>query len=519
MNAPTSDLADAGRLRKLSTKINTLLVTLVTLVLVAFGGYNYTDQRNSQLEQLRSNAQAALDRMSLSLGDPLWNFNDSLLSGIVESEMSEQGIHTIWVESDGKLRAARGRDNSWEIASTKSKPTNSSFSVSQDVLFNDGDESQVAGKTTLYMDERFVDEALRAELIKLAIQTVLLDIILFVLISQLLNRLVVEPLREVTRTVEDISEGEGDLTRSLNDAKRDEFGLLARGFNRFTGKLRELVSNIIEVSVSLSETAKTTAQITQESSDGLKAQQQEMTQVATATTEMAATVREVAQNSTEASEAAQKADQQTRQGRQIAEETITSINQLATELESTTEVIRELAADSQNIGSILDVINGISEQTNLLALNAAIEAARAGEMGRGFAVVADEVRSLAQRTSEATKEIQQMIERLRNGAGQAVSVMDSSRKRTEDCVSNAGRAGEALNEIGAAVTVINDMNIQIATAAEEQSAVGEEINASVTHIASIVDQSAERAVEAARASEGQAQLSSRLQQLVSVFKI
>ncbi|WP_210395634.1 methyl-accepting chemotaxis protein [Motiliproteus sediminis] len=512
---PTSSNA----IQSLSFKINLLLVTLVTLVLVAFGSYNYLDQRDAQLAQLRTAAESSLNRLSISLGEPLWNFNDSLLNRIVESEMSADGIAAIWVESEGDKRAAMGRDQGWQAVAIEAPPRASSFELNQDVLFQDGDESQIAGKVTLYLDQRFVDAALLRELVKLAVQTLLLDIILFALIALIMRRLIIEPLHSVIRTVEDIADGEGDLTQSLNASRKDEFGLLASSFNRFTGKLRELTGNIIGVSEQLSTSAQTTARITQDSSDGLRIQQQEMTQVATATTEMAATIKEVARHSNDAAGAAQQANAKTGDGHKIAEDTIASINQLASELENTTSVIRTLAADSENIGSILEVINGISEQTNLLALNAAIEAARAGEMGRGFAVVADEVRNLAQRTSAATHEIQEMIERLRKGAGDAVSVMERSRTRTDECVTNAGRAGEALLSIREAVTLINDMNLQIASAAEEQSAVSEEINASVTQIADIVDQSVSRATDAAQASDEQAQLSARLQQLVGVFKI
>ena len=191
------------------------------MVLLGFGTYNYLEEHKTQSAELQANAQAALDRLSLSLGDPLWNYNDNLLNGIVESEMAEQDVLTIWIESDGKLRSARGRGKDWEVISIDAKPETSSFDVTQDILFTDGDETQIAGQVTLYIDERFVDIAIQKEMLKQLGQTVLLDIILFFLISQLINRLVVSPLQTVTQTVKDISEGEGDLTHQLNDKGKD----------------------------------------------------------------------------------------------------------------------------------------------------------------------------------------------------------------------------------------------------------------------------------------------------------
>lgn len=219
-------------------------------------------------------------------------------------------------------------------------------------------------------------------------------------------------------------------------------------------------------------------------------QKEEVDKVATAMTQMSATVQEVARNATEAAEAAQRADDETTNGKNVVSQAIEAIDLLATEVDQAANVIHRLEHDSDEIGAVLDVIRGIAEQTNLLALNAAIEAARAGEQGRGFAVVADEVRTLAQRTQQSTQEIQNMIERLQAGAQDAVKAMEQGRTRAQAGVTQAAEAGASLETITNAVSTISDMNAMIATAAEEQSVVAEEINLNITSISDMADKMA-----------------------------
>jgi methyl-accepting chemotaxis protein len=233
---------------------------------------------------------------------------------------------------------------------------------------------------------------------------------------------------------------------------------------------------------------------------------------------MAATSQEVARNTAAAANAARQADSETQAGREVVNQAIDAIDHLAQEVVSAADVIHRLEAESGKIGTVLDVIRGIAEQTNLLALNAAIEAARAGEQGRGFAVVADEVRTLATRTQESTQEIQKMIERLQTGAKSAVQVMEQGRSKAQVSVQQAARAGTSLDTIATAVSAISDMNAQIASAAEEQGAVAEEINRNITNISQIANQTASGAEQTATASAELAKLAARLQTHVGRFK-
>ncbi|WP_413469893.1 methyl-accepting chemotaxis protein [Pseudomonas poae] len=235
--------------------------------------------------------------------------------------------------------------------------------------------------------------------------------------------------------------------------------------------------------------------------------------------EMAATVQEVARNAEEASEAAVAADQQAREGDKVVAQAIAQIERLAAEVGSSTEAMGHLQRESDKIGSVLDVIKSVAQQTNLLALNAAIEAARAGEAGRGFAVVADEVRSLAQRTQKSTEEIAELIVGLQSGTQQVATIMDNSRGLTDSSVELTRRAGTALSSITLTVSTIQAMNSQIATAAEQQSAVAEEINRSVLNVRDISEQTAAASEETAASSTELARLGTHLQALVSRFRV
>ncbi|VAW74300.1 Methyl-accepting chemotaxis sensor/transducer protein [hydrothermal vent metagenome] len=323
----------------------------------------------------------------------------------------------------------------------------------------------------------------------------------------------------VVSSLEDMAQGDGDLTQRLPAHGNDEIGQLVNSFNSFVGKLQGLIGGIAGSIAQLSSAAEEMSAVSAESNSSVSKQQSETEQVATAMNEMTATVQEVARNATQASESAHNASSEADDGRRVVDETIASINALADEVETAAVTIQKLENDSETIGSVLDVIRGISEQTNLLALNAAIEAARAGEQGRGFAVVADEVRTLASRTQESTLEIQSMIESLQTGAAQAVSVMEQGRNQARVSVDNAARAGESLRAITGSVTTISDMNTQIASAAEEQSAVAEEIDRNITNIRQLGDQTASGATQTASSSQEMAQLAVQLQTLVGQFKV
>lgn len=327
------------------------------------------------------------------------------------------------------------------------------------------------------------------------------------------------PLKQAVEAMNDIAEGEGDLTKRLEQNGRNEISDLAAAFNKFAQKVQQMVQQVTRSVDDLSTAAEEMSLITEQTSREIQHQQSETDQVATAMNEMTATVQEVAHHASSAAEAARHADSEAQSGKQVMQQTLNVMDTLADEVEKAAGVIHRLEQESEEIGSVLDVIRGIAEQTNLLALNAAIEAARAGEQGRGFAVVADEVRTLASRTQASTREIQAMIERLQSGANEAVKAMEAGRNSAKDGVEQAAKAGTSLDTITTAVSTISDMNIQIASAAEEQSAVAEEINRNIATISESADNTANGAQQTAQAGEELARLSAELQTLVSQFKV
>ncbi|KPA92396.1 methyl-accepting chemotaxis protein [Pseudomonas asplenii] len=332
-----------------------------------------------------------------------------------------------------------------------------------------------------------------------------------------ITRQIVTPLQQTLKVVERVASG--DLSEDLQVSRRDELGQLQRAMQSMTISLRKLIGGISDGVTQIASAAEQLSAVTEQTSAGVNSQKAETDQVATAMHEMTATVQEVARNAEEASEAAVAADQQAREGDKVVGEAIAQIERLAAEVGHSTEAMSHLKAESDKIGSVLDVIKSVAEQTNLLALNAAIEAARAGEAGRGFAVVADEVRSLAQRTQKSTEEIEELIVGLQGGTDQVATIMDNSRSLTDSSVELTRRAGGALGSITRTVSAIQTMNQQIAAAAEQQSAVAEEINRSVLNVRDVSEQTASASEETAASSVELARLGNHLQVLVSRFRV
>ncbi|EML5729943.1 methyl-accepting chemotaxis protein [Pseudomonas aeruginosa] len=342
--------------------------------------------------------------------------------------------------------------------------------------------------------------------------------VLGLLVLWLSARGVTRPILGVAHMLRDIASGEGDLTQRLPHTGRDELGELAGWFNRFLDKLQPIIRDV-KVSVrDARSTADQSAAISSQTSAGMQQQFREIDQVATASHEMTATAQDVARSAAQAADAARGADQATRDGLALIDRTTQSIDSLAANLTSAMGQVEQLASSSEEIGSVLEVIRAIAEQTNLLALNAAIEAARAGDAGRGFAVVADEVRNLARCTQDSVEQIRGVIEGLQQGTRDVVDAMHGSHRQAQGSVEQVDEAVAALQRIGEAVTVINDMNLQIASAAEEQSSVAEEINRNVAAIRDVTESLSSQAEESAQVSQSLNRLANHQQGLMEQFK-
>ncbi|URM26345.1 methyl-accepting chemotaxis protein [Pseudomonas frederiksbergensis] len=339
-----------------------------------------------------------------------------------------------------------------------------------------------------------------------------------VLLLWLISFGVGRPLRQTAIRLRDIAEGEGDLTRELSIGRSDELGAIGAGFNSFLSKLRLLVSQIAALSGDIADASEKTREISTLTDTKVQRQLSAIELIATAAQEMTSTAQEVSRSAAKAAEAARDADRFVQSGQTVVEASTNTTQMLHGDLQHASETVQALASDSEDINQILNTIRSIAEQTNLLALNAAIEAARAGEQGRGFAVVADEVRNLAMKTQSSTLEIHTMIEKLNVGIQEVVQAMDRSSKRMSESVRHAEGTTTALSAITEAVLLISDMNIQIASAAEEQSMVAEDISRNIESISLAAAEVAKEAEHTAAASEAMTQLSAQQKKLIQQFK-
>ncbi len=335
----------------------------------------------------------------------------------------------------------------------------------------------------------------------------------------MIARSITGPIRQMVSLVDDIADGEGDLTKRLNTRSVDELGDLAKGINRFIDKLQGLLGDVLKTASEVNRHAGDTDRIAGQTDTNLQHHQAEMEQMLTAVQEMSYVSQEVATHANNTADSAKQAQSAADQGKERFQQVIQSMHKVAAEAGKGAEVVEGLAHDSEQITSILTVIQGIADQTNLLALNAAIEAARAGEQGRGFAVVADEVRKLAGNTQQAVQNTQELIEKIRHSSTNAVNAINQSQQLTHQAVGEADLAEEALGSIYKAISTINDMTYQIASAAEEQSSVSETVSGNLSKTNALANDIAQDATETAKASQALRQAADKLQQLLGQFRL
>jgi len=369
----------------------------------------------------------------------------------------------------------------------------------------------IAGNTLVLGDGKILDEG--TNVVGFTVLSMILLGLIFFQVQKLLRR--IDELRNIVISIEQTS----CLDERIPVSGRDELDELSGSFNALMDSIQSVMGTLITATAQVGVDSAKQSSLIESTVTGVQQQNVEIDMVATAVTEMSASIQEVTQNTNSASEAADKSSQEALQGSRIVEEVISSIGNLGIKMDVMVKTIRELEQDSQNIGSVLEVINGIAEQTNLLALNAAIEAARAGEQGRGFAVVADEVRGLASRTQESTNEIRSMIERLNRQVNEVVITTEAGQLEVENTTSKVAESGNALKHIVDSVTTINDMMTQIAAATLEQSQVAEEINLSIVNVSKVANHTAGVADKTLLASNSISNKVEVLRGAVTTFKI
>lgn len=349
--------------------------------------------------------------------------------------------------------------------------------------------------------------------------TALITFVAVIVVSIYITSNITGSLSRIVSSLKDIAQGEGDLTRRIPQTSRDEIGELVYWFNSFVEKLQGIIREVVEVTGPLSGVSNELSHLARQSERVTSDQLDATRNAERSISEMFSSLSENASNASNAADAAAGADSETKMGREVVDSTISAINVLAQEVERAADTIRQLEADTTSVGNILDVIQGIAGQTNLLALNAAIEAARAGEQGRGFAVVADEVRTLASRTQVSTQEIHSVIEQLRRTARAISEVMEQGQKRARESVDKAAKAGESLSTIAGKVETISNMNIQIASATEEQQQTSSFIQRSVEDIRNASEHAAKGSRKVAEATEQLTQATAKLSRVTGQFRV
>jgi methyl-accepting chemotaxis protein len=449
---------------------------------------------------------------------------------VTRYQLGEQG-QVYLVNKEGGIQVHRSLDNNSNLANiTGQKDIVSNLLDSKEFRVSeysrDGETIVIAALpvpgTSWFVVAEQPQKELYAALYRTTTTTGLMGILLliiFLAFAYFICGKISQPIRSIALSLEEIASQGGDLTKQMGIRRDDELGRLALAFNQFVASLREIISRVRDGAGEVSGYSNEVATNCTQTSEHTNRQQEKTDLVASAVLQMGMTIEEIAANASEAAVASSDAKEAAAEGRGIANSALDTIKQLSSEIERATDVVSQLAENVNDIGSVLEVIRGISEQTNLLALNAAIEAARAGEQGRGFAVVADEVRTLAQRTQESTEEIQNMIEKLQQGARRAVEGMQAGNSASGLGLSAVEEVGVCLDNIVSRVERISDMNFQIASATEEQSTVTEDINNNVHIIAEGGRQSAELSEENASVATKMNSSASDLDQLVAQFKV
>lgn len=474
-------------------------VAFITTLLLVLYAVQLEQQARSTASHASAQAQARLldawpAGETLPKGEHWLTFKRGQIPQLADQDLSALGSATGWVEFNPMPVFG---DNPLLGAEVVARPDGQYIAV-----------LAYAPSLSQVFEERFANYAVAVLILMLAMLGA----------SQLLIRFLLSQLN----TLKDVMlhvEKTGDLSARVPLACKDEVGQMASAFNAMQAGYQRVVNTVAHTARQLDDGAARLASSMNEVQHGMLGQQSETDQAATAINEMTATVHHIAQHAGATRDLSQTADTLAGSGQEVVTRVQRSIAGLSTGVQQTAVMIQKLAEDSQKINGVVSVIHSIAEQTNLLALNAAIEAARAGEMGRGFAVVADEVRNLAQKTQKATEEIQTMIQQLQQGTRDVVRVMEDSQSRTDESVQHAAKAAEALETITQAVSVINDMNTQIASAAEEQSAVAEDINRNVINIGQVANEVAGGADESSAASADLTKLAEQQRRLINQFKV
>lgn len=504
----------------LAAKFSIGVFIIVALLFSVYSTYDYQSMSSRLYSDQEGRVNLVVNSLSGTVSTALWNFESETITSALQSNLGVPGISVLGViNGEGQLFDAYtlGQDGKPEQISDVDvdDPALKKYAL----RYTDGSKIREVGQLFFVTSTDHIEAEL-SQLILVSLGKTLLSITLLVsIIVLLMNVLVSRPINIVVEALRDISMGEGDLTKRLPENAAGEIGTLSLYFNKFVERIQNMVIDSAATNDDLAEAVDELKYIVDKSSELVNTQQDETNMVATAVNEMSVTATEVASNANEAAAFTETANKEVSDATQMISNTVGVVESLANDFANGTTSIASVQDRVNDIGSVLDVIRGIAEQTNLLALNAAIEAARAGEQGRGFAVVADEVRALAGRTQQSTGEIQTMIERLQESAGEAVKVMDGGTATSKNAVSMANDAVSNLSVISEHINSLNGMNSQTALAVGEQSQVSESVSENITRIASLAHDTNKVTSKALKTSSSVESATNRLKAMIGSFKV
>jgi len=504
----------------LRMKLILALSLVLTLTLIGYAAVNITLTQNALEEKVKQASNNTLNRLGITLSAPLWDYNVNVAQQIASAELGTNDLVSIVIKSsdDKKLYSAF-----WDEKNNKAEEgiyTGKRYlETTQEIQFKVKDELFKAGSIEVVFSDKTLSESFSSTLTSSIIQVVLLDIIILFLMNYLSNHLIINTIDKIKNRVDDIAQGQGDLTKRVESNSNDELGQLTLGINRFIGNVHYIIKDIAEMSVKLDSSSVEGQNNTEELNKLVTDLNEQVHHIVASTQEMGTTSRDVANQAVNLANVMTDTAALSSNGIQSIDKANAMIKELAENVEKSVHSTEKLDGHAQAIGSVISVIEDIAEQTNLLALNAAIEAARAGEQGRGFAVVADEVRTLSQRTQASVAEIVTIIQQLQKLSSDTHEQMSSGLIKTQENVQSVSKAGEAFNEIGTAISTNLDSAAAIATSAEQQTKTLHSLEVNITSIQTANDKTLEITKKSAIANEGTAELSHKVAALLEQFKI